>query len=245
MADNYQEQAGETSPQYADVGALDKFQSESQELYKQYPPAKLYTKESLLEESKQLFEHGQLLPDRFVLRLDRERSVISQVDALVASVRKEMEKAYPGIDPPPTNYYAINESKGNSLYAYVGIVGGTDFAAFGAGKKQVGARGGADGKVAPTYDEQRRSCLGLPVNTPDNIVDAMVTDLFRRADAVSYGLPDTATQDQVNARIDQVYESERLLDSASWRSTKMQRASVRDAYSSFYEDCIGRYWNSR
>ena len=149
-----------TQSGHADSGAaLEQLQRESQELYKQYPPAKFYTKESLLEESKHLFAQGQLLPERFVLKLEPSSSVNSQVDAVVQSVRNEMEKTYPGSEPPPSNYYAIKESKDGSLYAYVGIIGGA----------KTSAPQPTVIKVADTIQEQKRSCLGLPSDAPDNV----------------------------------------------------------------------------
>ena len=186
----------------ADGLALEKFQRESEELYKQYPPAKLHTKDSLVEESKHLFEEGQLLPDRFVLKLEPNKSVISQVDAVVQSVRTEIEKTYPGSTIPATNYYAINESRAGSQYAYVGIVGGagaaSDADTFSSESKL--ERQTTYDKFDDGYDNQKRVCMGLPSHTPIKVVEEQVDELFLRSQAVAFGLPESATWSEINAR---------------------------------------------
>ena len=242
-----------TKAGHADGGALEKFQRESEELYKQYPPAKLYTKESLVEESKHLFADGQVLPDRFVLKLEPSRSVISQVDAVVKSVRNEIEKAYPGSALPATNYYAINESKAGSQYAYVGIIGGTNITSSADTIGRSDITGGVPklstqpifGKVADSYDEQKRVCIGLPSYTPIETVEAQVDAMYLRADAVSRGLPESAKWDEINARTSQAYEQERHLDYYSWLAIADQRQSVREEYTKPYDQCINRFWETQ
>lgn len=243
---------------HAEGGALEKFQRESEELYKQYPPAKLYTKESLVEESKHLFADGQLLPDKFVLKLEPSKSVISQVDAVVKSVRTEMEKAYPGRVIPTTNYYTINESKAGSQYAYVGLIGGTGIVRGANVISGAGANGGSDiaggaqklsaqpilGTVADGYDEQKRVCIGLPSYTSSSEVEAQVDAMYLRADAVSRGLPESASWDEINSRTSQTYEQERHLDYNTWMSIVDQRQSVREAYTKPFDQCIKRFWDA-
>lgn len=236
----------------ADSLALDKFQRESEELYKQYPPAKLYTKDSLVEESKHLFEEGRLFPDRFVLKLEANKSVISQVDAVIKSVGNEIEKTYPGSVIPTTNYYAINESKAGAQYAYVGIVGSAERTEINKITSNVDTASSGSklerqttyDKFDDGYDEQKRVCIGLPSYTPMKVVEEQVDALFLRAQAAAFGLPDSATWKEIDARSNQLYEQERQLDYPTWSQVLDQRQTVRDAYTKPYRDCINRFWQS-
>lgn len=241
-----------TKTAQADSLALEKLQRESEELYKKYPPAKLYTKDSLVEESKHLFKEGQLLPDRFVLKLEANSSVLSQVDAVVKAVRTEIEKAYPGSVIPASNYYAINESKSGSQYAYVGIVGSADSAeitkitnnADTASSDNKLERQTTYDKFDDGYDGQKRVCIGLPSYTPMKVVEEQVDALFLRSQAAALGLPESATWKEIDARSNQLFEQERQLDYPTWSQVLDQRQTVRDAYTRPYQDCINRYWQS-
>ncbi len=234
------------SPGHGDgaaAAALDNLQRLSRDLFKEYPPAKAYTQKSIMEESEYRFAEGKLLPERFILKLEAGTSTLSQIDGVFQAARNGLENAYPGSKPPPSNYYAINGERGGVQYAYVGIVGGADIGAPDTPGAQTEWDGLKDQDSGPNHDDpyetKERSCLGLPADSPTRAVSDAREAMYRRADAAKNGLPDTATQSEVDGRVTEHYEAVRQLDDVSLTEVDRQRDAIWSAYIRPYVQCMG------